>query len=248
MSDLLGLDVIGGEVPGSRVESGPDTPADLVSPVRIDLFKTAHGLGPQDHQGRLCGLFQMRDVNLPDLGDQGAQVADRFLDTCLDLGFDVFKVERIRHTDPEVLGRVGQPCDIVGDRCFDRAWVLWIVTGHDGQRDGRVGHTSGHRARMVQGPRQGVNAVFADPSECGLETDRPAQCRWDPDRASGIGSKTQGRTQGGHRGSRSATRSPGYTLHIPRVSHVSIVLVEIGHTIGKLVHVSFSKEDRAGVV
>src|ERR1700674_635704 len=102
------------------------------------------------------------------------------------------------------------------------------------------------RAYMIEGRRQGKNAMHAHAPKRGLETYNAAQGGWNANGTAGIaanGRNTQARSYGGRRASARASRD---AIRLPRISYRAIMRILRSHPVREFVQIRLAEHNSAG--
>ena len=217
---------------------------------RVEAGQVGRRLGRQDQVVRREGVHEVGARHLdhlrPGLGHQLDRLAEPGEDTRLvalaaELGHDADAQPR-----QVAVGSSARGVDEPGDRLLDAGGVERVVAADDLVEQGRVEHGPGHRAGLVEGVRQGDEAVARHPAVRRLHADRAGDRTGLADRAAGVGADRQGRLVGRHRGRAAAARAAGDAGQVPRVVGRTVGAVLGGGAHRELVHVGLAEDRQAG--
>ena len=150
-----------------------------------------------------------------------------------------------RDANAEAGDVAGKRCGVVGDGDASRCNVAGVVAGDDVHGDSGVFNGAHHGSGVVHGPGEGSQAVAADPSVGGLESDYAAEGGGDADGSAGVAASGDGALAGGRRRAGTAAGTAADQVGVPGVVHVAVVGVLAGGAVGELVHVQLAQKNCA---
>ena len=154
----------------------------------------------------------------------------------------------VRNPYPHAVDAVLDLRLVVGHRHLSRRRIARVVAGDDPQQARGVPGASRHRSERVRGPGPRHHAVARHAPIGRLEAGHAAQRGRHAHRAAGVGPERPEDHARRDCAARSARRTAGGPLGVPRIAAVSVVLVVAGAAGRELDHVEGAEIERAGAV
>jgi len=146
-----------------------------------------------------------------------------------------------RNPNPQRLAPISQARRIVSYGDIRAACIVRIISGNCLQHEGSIFDRRCQRPHMIQRPRKWNYASRRDASIRRLEAHASAKGGWFADRARSIGSNRGIAKPGSDSRSRSARRSSGDILRIPRILHITEKAHQRTAAVSKFVQIILAK-------
>ena len=166
----------------------------------------------------------------------------------LHLGIQALGLKAFAHqANPQSGDRLLEGGHIVGYGGLQAGGIAGILTSHDLQQLGGIGHRMGEGTHLIEGTGKGNQAPAADPAVGGLQAHHTTEGRRLTNRAARVGAQRGHALAGSHSGRTAARAAPWDLLQVPGIAAGTKGRCLGGAAHGELIEVGFAEHDGPGL-
>ena len=166
----------------------------------------------------------------------------------LHLGIKALGLKTLTHqAHPQSGDRLLEGGGVVRYGGLQAGGIAGILTGHDLQQLGSIGHRVGEGTHLIEGTGKGNQAPAADPPVGGLQAHHTTEGRRLTDRAARVGAQRGHALAGSHSGRTAARAAPRHLLQVPGITTGTKGRCLGGAAHGELIEIGFAEHHGPGL-